>query len=669
MKKFITLLFLLNLIITDASAVVVGDWTLYPSFTNLTEAVEAGNKVYFLASGSLYSVNRNDESVEVYDKSKTLNDYGIRHIAWCQSAKRLLIVYTNYNIDLMEENTNTINISDYRTKVMTGDKTVNNINVYNEYAYLSTGFGILKLNMKKAEISDSYNLGFNVVWTHVDDKYIYAESDTKGCYRALLTSNLQDKRNWERSADYTSYSQTISDEQKAMAQTYKPDGPKSNFHIHLYLAHNRVYSMMGITGEGRTPPSYIQIKTENGWTTVGGDVTYLTKRRFFGINDLVVDRNDPDHIYMGLLSGLFEFKDGKAVKEYYYDNSILEYHYELGPSHTNYSIVSTMTMDKEGNIWCFNTDAEHPGIIKFSKDGEWTRYPHSEFTRETTTSSLNHAEDMFIDSRGLIWFVNAHHQTPGLMRYDIANDKAKAFSHAINQDGSPISSMFGQAVAEDKEGNIWFGTEQGLMMLPADRVMTDEDVLDQVKVPRNDGTNLADYLLNSVHIRCIAVDGGNRKWIGTQGMGIYVISSDNMEQVHHFTTQNSPLVSNDVSDIAIDHATGEVYIATDLGLCSYTMDATEGAETLDSNEVYAYPNPVTPDYDGPITISGLTYNSYIKIVSVSGQLVAEGRSNGGTFVWDGTNLDGKRVASGVYMVLAATEDGKSGAVCKVAVVR
>lgn len=669
MKKFITLLFLLNLIITDASAVVVGDWTLYPSFTNLTEAVEAGNKVYFLASGSLYSVNRNDESVEVYDKSKTLNDYGIRHIAWCQSAKRLLIVYTNHNIDLLEENTNTINISDYRTKVMTGDKTVNSINVYNEFAYVSTGFGILKINMKKAEISDSYNLGFSVEWTHLDDKYIYAESESKGCYRALLTSNLQDKHNWERTDNYTSNSQTVSDELKAMAQTYKPDGPKSNYHIHLNIAHNRIYSMMGQQGEGRTPPSYIQIKTDNGWTTLGGDVSYLTKRRFFGVNDLVVDRNDPDHVYMALLSGLFEFKDGKAVKEYYYNNCPLEYNYELGPTHTNYSTVSTMAMDKEGNIWCFNTGAEHPGIIKFSKDGEWTRFSHSEFTQESKIQSLGQADDMFVDSRGIIWFVNSHHLTPGLMRYDIATDKAKAFTHAINQDGATIASMLGFAVAEDKEGNIWFGTEQGLMMLPADRVMTDEDVLYQVKVPRNDGTNLADYLLNSVHIRCIAVDGGNRKWIGTQGMGIYVISSDNMEQVHHFTTQNSPLVSNDVSDIAIDHATGEVYIATDLGLCSYTMDATEGAETLDSNEVYAYPNPVTPDYDGPITISGLTYNSYIKIVSVSGQLVAEGRSNGGTFVWDGTNLDGKRVASGVYMVLAATEDGKSGAVCKVAVVR
>ena len=56
------------------------------------------------------------------------------------------------------------------------------------------------------------------------------------------------------------------------------------------------------------------------------------------------------------------------------------------------------------------------------------------------------------------------------------------------------------------------------------------------------------------------------------------------------------------------------------------------------------------------------------MVTSSGALVAQGRSNGGSFTWDGNDLSGKRVASGIYMVEAATETGEKGVVCKIAIV-
>ena len=98
-------------------------------------------------------------------------------------------------------------------------------------------------------------------------------------------------------------------------------------------------------------------------------------------------------------------------------------------------------------------------------------------------------------------------------------------------------------------------------------------------------------------------------------------------------------------------------------------DATQTFDEMTKENVYAYPNPVKPDYTGLITITGLTYNADIKIVTSNGVLVAEGRSNGGSFTWNGCDRNGKRVVSGVYMVETATQEGKKGIVCKIAIVR
>lgn len=191
----------------------------------------------------------------------------------------------------------------------------------------------------------------------------------------------------------------------------------------------------------------------------------------------------------------------------------------------------------------------------------------------------------------------------------------------------------------------------------------------QVKVQRNDGTNYADYLLSGIDINCIAVDGAGRKWLGTNGNGVYLISEDNDTQVHHFLSNNSPLLSDNIESIAINGTTGEVFFGTDKGLCSYMSDATTPSEEMTTDNVWAYPNPVRPDYTGLITITNLSYNADIKIVSSNGVLVNQGRSNGGTYTWDGKDKKGKRVASGVYMVEIATSDGSKGTVCKIAIVR
>ena len=141
-----------------------------------------------------------------------------------------------------------------------------------------------------------------------------------------------------------------------------------------------------------------------------------------------------------------------------------------------------------------------------------------------------------------------------------------------------------------------------------------------------------------------------------------------MTQLEHFTAENSKLLSNNIESIAINGTTGEVFFGTDKGLCSYMSDATDTNESMSKNNVYAYPNPVRPGYTGIITVVGLSFDADVKIVTSNGVLVAQGRSNGGTFTWDGCDTKGRRVASGVYMVETATSSGGKGTVCKIAVV-
>lgn len=167
----------------------------------------------------------------------------------------------------------------------------------------------------------------------------------------------------------------------------------------------------------------------------------------------------------------------------------------------------------------------------------------------------------------------------------------------------------------------------------------------------------------------ISLSTTNRKWIATNGNGVYLISADNIHQLQHFTADNSPLLSNIVHSVIVNEQTGEVFFGTENGLCSYTTPSVATNEGMTKNTVYAYPNPVKPDYTGAITITGLDEDADVKIVTSSGALVYEGKANNGQYRWYGLDRDGKRVASGIYMVEVATAEGEKGVVCKIAIVR
>ena len=306
--------------------------------------------------------------------------------------------------------------------------------------------------------------------------------------------------------------------------------------------------------------------------------------------------------------------------------------------------------------------------LMLTKDGKWENHYQQELSN-TSNVSYSGLRSMIIDSRGLLWFVNSHWSNPALFCYDMSSNVLMKYNTFVNQDGTSYEVTNVYCVCEDLEGNIWMGTNQGPFMVQKSEVGQASVTFQQIKVPRNDGSDYADYLLSGVSTSSIAVDGGGRKWFCTNGAGAFLISADNLTQLQYFTTANSKLLSDNITSVSINNETGEVFFLTENGLCSYMSDASVSNSSMSKDNVYAYPNPVTPDFTGLITIVGLSLNADVKILSPSGKLIAEGRSNGGTFTWDGCDRDGKKVASGVYMVATATSDGSKGTVCKIAIIR
>ena len=670
-KRYLLVVAFILLAYCNALAGGVGTWKNYLAYSDVQWVEEGGNKLYVLASNSLYTYNKNDQSIKTYDKVNGLSDTDIRFIAWNKTARRLVILYSNNNIDLLDDRGNVTNVPDYYLKTTMADKTVNGIDMSGVYCYLSTVFGLVKLNVAKAEISDSYNLSFPVNYSYIEGGYIYAASQSNGLYRAALSANLLDRNNWTSVGTYVERPRTADAALLAQAKTLNLGGPKRNTFVWTTFLNNRLYGTGGIynpTVNNWENPGIVQVLEGDDWDFFEDNLSTRTGYPYIGTKAVAIDPRNSNHVYVGARTGLYEFMSGKMVASYNKDNSILQGAIDRGRELGNdYVLVYGLAYDRDGNLWVINNQTKKENLIRVSKDGQMTSFSKPELMKAGV--GLSGLSQMRLDSRNLLWFCNDYWIQPGLFSYDPKNDKLKAYTRFVNEDGSNVDITAVHCWAEDLDHNIWVGTTAGPMLLQRSQMSEQDNYrFVQVKVPRNDGTNLADYLLAGLEITAMAVDGGGRKWFGTKGTGVYLISADNMTQLQHFTTTNSHLLSNNIQSISINDVTGEVFFATDNGLCSYMSDATKAVDSPNDETTYAYPNPVKPGYTGPITIVGLSQNVDVKIVTTNGVLVAEGTSNGGSFVWDGKDKNGKRVASGVYMVQTADENGDNGTVCKVAVV-
>ncbi len=668
-KIFLMTAIVCGLLMTlTAKGAAIGEWKAYMAYHDIQDLEQAGNVIYVLASDNLYSYNTNDMSVQTYSKADVLNDCEIDLIKYNSAAGRLVIIYSSYNIDLLSDNGDTELITDYNNATLSADKTVYDITMNGAYAYLSTGFGVIKLNVKDAEISDTYNLGFRVDYTYIEGNTIYAASSTNGLYSASLTANLVDKNQWSRVGEYSKKETENKEELEAAVANANPGGPHHNYFGFLKMYQGKLYTCSRgydmIYDLDR--PGCIQILGENdSWQIYQEEgIAESTGVNYTSISALDIDPKNSSRVFAGGKAGLYEFMNGELANYHDYKNSLIKAY--VGDK--NYQIIQSVKFDEEGNLWLLNSYVSNENLLEYTSEGQWISH-YKEALEMSDGNGLPNMKNLFFDSRNFLWFSNDHWLETSLFYYTPSTDELQSYTSFTNQDGTSLTLSRICCIVEDLDNTIWIGTNVGPLRLNVSEINSGDGVFEQIKIPRNDGTNLADYLLNNITVTSIAIDGGGRKWMGTNGNGVYLIDNDNITELEHFTTTNSPLLSDNIEAITIDSSTGEIFFGTDKGLCSYTSGITEPVEEMDTDTTYAYPNPVRPDYTGPITITGLTYNADIKIVSTSGRLVAKGRSTGGTYVWDGCDEKGKRVKSGIYMVLTATQDGDKGTVCKIAIVR
>ena len=440
----------------------------------------------------------------------------------------------------------------------------------------------------------------------------------------------------------------------------KKDWPsdRSISHVNI-LENNRIYDA---TPAGMTF-SEKKITSHPGYK----DGTY----RITDTYGIVEDPDDPNAYFItALYNGLYKVDNtGKELAYYNETNSTMRYNSVLQNN--------AMDIDSKGNLWLASggangfihmLPAEKRRLNGGAEESDWL----NGFTSlaggwDKVLLACKKSNIVLATWRyGGRYVVIDHNGT--LTQSD---DKYYEWETFLDQDGKEIIlNNIVYCMVEDEKGQIWVGTEKGPYIIPNPKRLTDPSMrVQRIKVPRNDGTNFADYLLDGEPILSIAVDGMNRKWIGTANSGAYLVNENGSQIINNFTIDNSYLPLNSVYAIACDKKSNAVYFGTTAGLVKYNSDASPASE--DYSDVYAYPNPVRPEYTGWITVTGLMNDSLVKIADASGNVFFQGTSQGGMITWDGCDASGNRVKTGVYYVFASqnASGSSSGAVTKILVVK
>ncbi len=404
-------------------------------------------------------------------------------------------------------------------------------------------------------------------------------------------------------------------------------------------------------------------------------ISHLFKGRWYNIpysafkkvslTDVKINRRDTSQVFIGSFhNGLLEFRDGRLVQTYDTANSTIQPIDLNGTPFASYRI-SPLEFDKDNRLWMFQglvMDEVHR--FDFER-GEWQAYS---FDQLMETAYNEGAADMHFDRDGYLWI--ATHRL-GLVGLDPATGRLVALNEANN---IPYEGAYRntQAAAVDKDNVLWIGTFRGLRILRnpgrafADpHIQTQPVIIELAELHGQDNQGVE--LMADQEITEIVVDGSNNKWIGTANAGVFYFTEDGQKTIYHFTAENSPLPGNAIYDIAVDPVTGKVYISTDRGLIGFKGDATEGKSDLD--RAYVYPNPVNQKRHERLVIRNLISGISVKITDIEGNLVYETKSKGGTVDWDLRNFDGRKVATGVYLILLSDTERQHTKVLKALIVK
>ncbi|MCC5915725.1 MAG: hypothetical protein JJU02_00205 [Cryomorphaceae bacterium] len=441
--------------------------------------------------------------------------------------------------------------------------------------------------------------------------------------------------------------------------TYLPEGPPANNAFSLFHNGEKLYvstAALSSTATEQFDRSGVYTYSNFSWDQISGD-------QLNNINDIVAVASHPDnpnHLFFASWGGgLQEFKDGQLINTF--NTSNLSEHALTPVSNTSSSNirVAAMDWDSKGNLWIVTSQNDNPLAVRRA-DGTW-----EQFSLGSTVNTTTIVQKMMVTSIDQIWVQT---RSSGIVVAQENESGGMDIRHLNQSEGSgELPSNAVNDFDEDRNGAIWIGTGAGVGVIFNPRnIFISGQNYDAVRITfEEDGVVQA--LLASENVTKVLVDGANKKWFGTSFRGAFYTSSDGREEIFAFNRSTSPLPSNNILDIAVDPESGEVFFATSGGVTSFQGAATEGKDEFE--EPFAYPNPVRPDYSGPIFIRNLVTDAQVKITDVYGNLVFETRAEGGQAVWDGRGFHGEPVASGVYQAMMNDREGFQTAVVKILIVR
>lgn len=725
----------------------IGSWRMHINYNNVLKLVSAPNIIMGATEKSVFLYDIADNSTKTLDKASGLSDFGVQDIAYDSTFNTFIIAYTNSNIDLFKDHT-IINIPDIKTKLTSSSKNINGIYTNNGFAYISTDFGIVVLDIENEEIDNTYVIGSTGDQVKVTDCTIVQDTifalTAQGLKKASISSgNLLDYSQWNHAVPYISglkeiesFNDTlygISNElafyQNGVWQTiYSDTLPLKNLkasEVLTFIKGLNIYSVQnGIIDTLNTSfliDPQVCIKTQNNiymgdkklgiykngqkigiannpFTNIGFNaVSYNNSMAITsgGINSNVDGMDNVEggfyifeegiwynyniytfiptdfpiqeftriaynkyenKLYVGMFTGLLvsDFATGKVYNS---SNS------PIAAALLNPGVqkVTGLAVDSKGNTWVLNPETHNALKVKTPND-EWYSFSIGNDNQKMVDLLIDDSEQKWVAQNG-----------QGIIVYKEGENLSASGEQKItlttngNQGNLPNNSVLSMAL--DKSGEVWVGTAQGIAVFSCPSRIFDATsscrVSDRITSTLDQYT---EYLFETDRVSAIEVDGANRKWIGTSA-GIFLMSEDGKEQILSFNAENSPLPNNEIYDITVDKTSGEVFIFTSGGMVSYMGDATEPAENYEN--IKAYPNPVRPEYTGPISIDGLISDSYVKITDTHGVLIKEGYALGGKFVWDGNDMNGKRARTGIYYVFSGStvKDVKEKAKTSIAIIR
>lgn len=395
--------------------------------------------------------------------------------------------------------------------------------------------------------------------------------------------------------------------------------------------------------------------SETGWLNIPYEKVFGAK----SMTRIAVNPANEKEVYASsFFSGLLKIVDDVPKVLYNQTNSALESLILIPPNPSYIDIrINGTAFDKSGNLWVTNSLVKN-GLKSLSTNGQWQSFSLDKILMDSSKTNYNR---LSIDKNGTKWITT---DKDGVVGFNEKNNIFKKITFGTDLGNLPTTDV--RIAAPDNNNQLWIGTTKGLRILSnIGSFLTEDQLTTKPIIILED--NLAQELMYEQFITDIVVDGANNKWIGTADSGVFLVSPNGQETKYHFTITNSPLPSNTINDIDINSATGEVFIATSKGIVSFKGTATGSNENL--NDVFVYPNPVRPEYEGTVKISGLLNKATVKITDIEGNLVYETTSEGGTIEWDTTAFGKHKVASGVYMVFISAQDGIETKVKKIMIIR